>query len=61
MSGWRKSSHCAAGDCIEISQSENRRWIWIRSGQFNSFPVTPDEWESFVKGIKAGEFDDLAD
>jgi Domain of unknown function (DUF397) len=63
--GWRRSSYCAAGDCLEVRLSEAfRNVIELRRIKGESFltgvlAVTRAEWDTFIKGVKAGEFDDL--
>jgi Domain of unknown function (DUF397) len=63
VTGWVRSSFCAAGDCIEAKAVDDtiliRRtseWLipWERA-------VTRAEWDAFVAGVKAGEFDHLTD
>jgi hypothetical protein len=55
---WRRSSYCAAGDCIEVTIMAGM--VVMRCTQF-SHPRAfgRAEWDAFVKGVKAGEFDDL--
>jgi len=57
---WRKASFCASGECLEVAQQDGV--IILRDS------VQPDgsmlhyaarEWRSFVRDIKAGEFDGL--
>jgi hypothetical protein len=59
---WRKASFCASGECVEIA--ERNGMIVLRSS--NGLALRPrrvqytaKEWQTFVRGIKAGEFDDL--
>lgn len=58
--GWRKSSFCAARDCAEISRQQNGI-VALRNSRRPTkvLRYTADEWQAFVKGIKAGEFDEL--
>ena len=58
--GWRKSSYSQSGECVEVGQRTGM--IVLRDSNKARGPVlryTAEEWESFVRGIKAGEFDDL--
>ncbi len=57
---WRKSSFCASGECIEVAAQSGM--IVLRDSKEPSggmLRYTTEEWQSFVKGIKAGEFDHL--
>jgi hypothetical protein len=57
---WRRASFCASNECVEVAQRNGV--IFVRSSSEPSGQVlrwTADEWQSFVRGIKAGELDDL--
>lgn len=57
---WRRASFCASGECVEIAQRGNT--ILVRNSnepERRAVRYTPEEWQSFVKGVKAGEFDDI--
>lgn len=57
---WRKASFCASGECVEVTQRNGM--IVLRDSKEPRGSVlyyTTEEWQSFVRGIKAGEFDDL--
>lgn len=56
---WRRSSYCASSECVEVATHAGR--ILIRDTKSDASPLvyTREEWESFVAGIKAGEFDHL--
>ena len=62
--GWRRSSYCAAGDCIEIRESIHPGLLWLcvrvgsQSGR-GEMAVSREDFAAFVAGVKAGEFDDL--
>lgn len=60
---WRKSSYSSqTGQCVEVAMVDGG--VAIRDTKDNGAgPVhfyTTGEWNAFVKGIKRGEFDDLA-
>jgi hypothetical protein len=64
---WRKTSFCASGECVEVARLNGM--IVLRSsngprgismGSTRRVRYTTDEWQSFIQGVKAGEFDDLA-
>jgi hypothetical protein len=63
---WRKASFCASSECVEVAQRNDM--IVLRSsngprgisvGPCRQVQYTPKEWGAFVRGVKAGEFDDL--
>jgi hypothetical protein len=63
---WRKASFCASGECVEVAQRNGM--IVLRSangprgisvGPRRHVHYTTQEWQTFVRGVKAGEFDDL--
>ncbi len=57
--GWRRSSHCAAGDCVEFFQFGDGV-VGIRNPRnSHGFAMLTDAegWMAFVAGVKAGEFD----
>ncbi len=57
---WRKSSFCASGECVEVARSDGS--IVVRNSmepRLREVRYTPEEWQAFVTGVKAGEFDDL--
>lgn len=67
MTRWKRSSFCQSGECLEASPSTLQPgWINIRRRRdSDSRPVWHEvvpkaEWDAFVAGVKAGEFDDLA-
>jgi hypothetical protein len=62
MTGWKRSSFCAQGECIEALRADDGR-IWLRSGsgQFSHVKLSAEEWFAFIAGVKAGEFDHLTD
>jgi len=56
---WRKASFCAAGECVEVAQQD--RGVALRNSTDPCVVLrcTIEEWRSFVRGVKAGEFDYL--
>jgi hypothetical protein len=57
---WRRAQRCDAANCIEVAASGDS--IVIRDSKSAQGPVlTYDraEWETFVEGIKLGDFDSL--
>jgi hypothetical protein len=57
---WFKSSRSgAAGHCVETAFLENNQ-VAVRDSKHRTGPVlifTGAEWDAFVAGAKAGEFD----
>jgi hypothetical protein len=64
MTGWRRSSYCTAGDCLDVSGDAATGLVYLRriiAGNivWDSMVVERAEFTALAKGIKAGEFDDL--
>lgn len=59
MSGWRVSSFCGDGACVEVSAAAGR--VAVRSSRPEQAGVvlvfTADEWDAFLAGVVRGEFD----
>ncbi|GAA2998350.1 DUF397 domain-containing protein [Streptosporangium longisporum] len=57
---WKKSALSAAsGNCVEVARLDGGR-VGVRDSKDRSGAVllfTPGEWDSFVGGVKGGEFD----
>jgi hypothetical protein len=57
--GFRRSSYCGNGSCVEVSALENGT-VLVRDSKDLSVKYhtyTHDEWAAFVLGVKSGEFD----
>ena len=54
-----KSSFCGGGDCVEVAWLKNGHVLVRDAKDIKKAPLTftPTEWTSFIKGVKAGEFD----
>jgi hypothetical protein len=59
---WRKASFCQNGECIEVTVQDSTV-LMRNSAQPDSASThaTVEEFRSFLRAAKAGEFDDLAD
>jgi hypothetical protein len=57
---YKTSSFCSLGDCVEVGQMPGGS-VTVRdtkdSDRRMALVFTHDEWDAFVKGVKAGEFD----
>jgi hypothetical protein len=56
---WRKSSFCASGECVEVAQQKGKIVLRDSDEPRGSVHYTAEEWQAFLRGVKAGEFDDL--
>jgi hypothetical protein len=57
---WRKPSFCQSGECVEVAELNGM--IVIRDSKDlrgRMLHYTMEEWQAFIRGIKAGEYDDL--
>lgn len=53
------SSYCANGGCVAVAALSDGS-IAIRDSKAAAGPVlsfTPDEWDTFIAGVRSGEFD----
>ena len=56
---FQTSTFCASGACVEVAALDGDR-VAVRDSKDLSKPphvFTLDEWDAFVTGVKAGEFD----
>jgi predicted secreted Zn-dependent protease len=56
---WRTSSRCGSGACVEVAQDAKAVYLRDSKDPAALLAFSRDEWESFVAGVKAGEFDAL--
>jgi Domain of unknown function (DUF397) len=55
---WQRPTICASSSCVEVATIGDT--IAIRDSKDPESPVLTydrDEWQAFVAGVKAGEFD----
>jgi hypothetical protein len=55
---WRTSTLCDLNGCVEVALLDNQ--VAVRDAKDESSPIllfTPHEWEAFITGVRAGEFD----
>ena len=57
--GWHRSSRCANGGCVEVARLGPDEFAVRDSKRSDSPVLTYDrqEWDAFIEGVKAGEFD----
>jgi hypothetical protein len=57
---WRIASFCQSGECAQATEDEDGD-VLVRSSITPEVVVelTPQAWQDLVRGIQAGEFDDL--
>jgi hypothetical protein len=56
---WRKTSFCASRECVEVAHEDGMIVLRDSKEPPRYVRYTVEEWESFIQGVKAGEFDDL--
>ena len=57
---WRKSSFCSANSCVEVkvvNHGAADEVLLRHSFGLTTFRFTTREWDAFLAGVKAGEFD----
>jgi hypothetical protein len=57
---WFESSFSAAGACVEVAHLPSQAGVAVRDSKDRSRPphfYTAEEWNAFLAGAKAGEFD----
>jgi hypothetical protein len=55
-----KSSFCTIEKCVQVRISETSGLIVVRDSKNPNgerLAFTPDEWNAFIAGVKANEFD----
>jgi hypothetical protein len=56
---WRKASFCQSGECVEVAEQNGMIILRDSKAPRRVLRYSTEEWQSFVLGIKAREFDDL--
>lgn len=62
MTTWRKSSYSNNGQCVEVTDVGDG--VLVRNSNHpdrGTLALTRGEFAAWLAGVKAGEFDDLAD
>jgi hypothetical protein len=55
---WRRSTKCSANGCVEVAVEGDI--VAVRDSKQSDGAVLlydTDEWQAFIAGVKAGEFD----
>jgi hypothetical protein len=55
---WRTSTFCDLNGCVEVALLDGK--VAVRDAKDKASPIllfTTREWEAFVGGVRAGEFD----
>ncbi|HHH19060.1 MAG TPA: DUF397 domain-containing protein [Campylobacterales bacterium] len=55
-SRWCEDDECGCG-CVEVKQSDETIYVRSTYHQDKVVSFTLDEWRTFIKGAKEGEFD----
>nr|PZN01436.1 MAG: DUF397 domain-containing protein [Thermocrispum agreste] len=61
LSGWHKSSYSAHSDnCVEVGYGPGIVGVRdTKDRDGGTLVFTRDEWTAFIRGVKAGEFDNV--
>lgn len=56
QSGWRRSSFCSNGACVEIAHEEEV--VLVRNSQAPErvMEISESEWAAFINAVRTGEF-----
>jgi hypothetical protein len=53
--GWRKSTHCESGSCVEVAFTDAA--VLMRASDTGpELRFAPDRWSDFIEAIKNAEF-----
>lgn len=55
---WTRSRSCEGGACIEVAPAPLDGFLFLRApGSTDPLCVTREEWDAFLAGARAGDFD----
>jgi len=60
IDNWKKSTRCESSGCVYIGTStdpDGSRQVHVGDGNGGVLTFTPAEWDDFLAGVKANEFD----
>ena len=55
--GWIESSFCNLGACLQLLKDGDIYTLRNSTNPFVEVEITSQEWETFVLGVKNGDFD----
>lgn len=53
---WQKSSYSAGDNCVEVAITPTTIYVRDSNNPTTIQRYTHDEWNAFIQGVKAGEF-----
>ena len=56
---WRRPRGCATSECVEVAELAGEVAVRSSQGPDVVLTFTEAEWRAFVRGVKAGDFDDF--
>jgi len=57
QSGWRRSSHCSGGACVEVA--DDSATVYVRDGKVAGGPIlefSHEAWRDLIRGIRNDDF-----
>ena len=57
---WRRSRACANSECVEVAPLAGEVAVRGSRSPDTVLTFTQVEWRAFLRGVKAGDFDDVA-
>lgn len=54
--GWRRSSRCSDGNCVEVSSGDGVVHVRNAAQPDVELPLTNEQWQSLVDAVKADAF-----
>lgn len=57
MTDWQQPGACADSACVEVLNDDDRVLVRSSLNRERVTEFTRDEWETFLDGVKRGEFD----
>jgi hypothetical protein len=58
---WRKSSYCAAGECLEVTHKGDAVLLRSNRAPRTVIRLSKEEWQAFSNGVTAGDFADIGE
>lgn len=58
INAFKRSSKCESANCVEVALTD-ANWVLVRgtTDKYSLLVFTAEEWQSFIDGVKLGEFD----